>query len=139
MTTHGEDQLHLHIDPKALVSMKAQHLEAFYEEILRNEIPPLAAKWHQTIPNLPTYIVTIKAMKRRWGSCHPLKRHITLNVALAKHPLPLLELVFVHELVHLFEANHSPRFYDLMDQYYPQWRRVDRELKKLSIGFATCQ
>lgn len=66
----------------------------------------------------------IKNMKTRWGSCNPRARRIWINLQLAKKPVECLEYILTHELVHLYEPNHSPRFYALMDRYYPDWRDV---------------
>ena len=40
---------------------------------------------------------------------------------------PAVELVVVHELCHIREKNHGPRFYALLERYLPDWR----ERKKL--------
>lgn len=71
----------------------------------------------------------IKNMKTKWGTCNITKERIWLNLALAKKPVCCLEAVLYHELIHFYETNHTPRFYNLLDQYYPQWREVDDILK----------
>ena len=62
-------------------------------------------------------------MRTRWGSCNITRRRIWLNLELAKRPLPALEYVIVHELVHLLERNHNSRFYAFMDSFIPDWRQ----------------
>lgn len=37
----------------------------------------------------------------------------------------------VHELAHLHEANHSPRFHAIVERYLPDWR----ERKKMLLAF----
>ena len=61
-------------------------------------------------------------MTTRWGSCNTGSRSITLNIALAEHPPEALESVLVHEMVHLWERGHGPRFQRLMDEMLPDWR-----------------
>ena len=61
-------------------------------------------------------------MTTRWGSCNTRTGAITLNLALAEHPVEALESVLVHELVHLWERGHGPRFQRLMDEVLPDWR-----------------
>lgn len=63
-----------------------------------------------------------KNMRTRWGSCNIAKCRIWLNVQLAKKPAECLNYVVVHELVHLWERNHTRRFYELVEQFYPRWR-----------------
>lgn len=48
---------------------------------------------------------------------------------LAKKPLECLEYVMVHELIHLLEPSHGPRFQFLMDQYLPEWKKYGELLK----------
>ncbi len=63
----------------------------------------------------------VRRMRRRWGSCF-LDGRINLNTELLGEPIPLIDYVIVHELCHLREHNHSPRFYRLMDEVLPDWR-----------------
>ena len=69
-------------------------------------------------------------MKTRWGSCTPAKRTIRLNTELATRRPELLEYIVVHELVHLLEASHNARFYELMDLHMPGWKAHRKELNR---------
>ena len=75
--------------------------------------------------------VFVQRMKTRWGRCTPASACIRLNTDLAKKPPECLEYIVVHELAHLQEANHSPRFHAIVESYLPQWR----ERKKLLEDF----
>jgi hypothetical protein len=75
--------------------------------------------------------VKLLTMKRYWGSCSPLGA-ITLNPALVKAPVHCVEYVLLHELCHLAEHNHSPRFYALLDRHMPEWGAAKDELDGLS-------
>jgi predicted metal-dependent hydrolase len=57
---------------------------------------------------------------------------VTLNPALIKAPAHCVEYVLLHELCHLAEHNHSPRFYRLLDRHMPDWRSAKSELDGLS-------
>lgn len=70
---------------------------------------------------LPQPQLSVRAMRRRWGSCSSTGK-VTLNLHLIKMPVALLDYVICHELCHLLEMNHSPRFYALMDAAMPDWR-----------------
>lgn len=61
-------------------------------------------------------------MTSRWGSCQPSTGRICINVRLAVWPPQCLEYVVVHELCHLREPGHGPRFRALMDRFMPDWR-----------------
>ena len=53
----------------------------------------------------------------RWGSCTPSTGAIRLSHRLAEFPSFVLDYVIVHELAHLLEANHGPRFWAWVDRY----------------------
>ena len=52
----------------------------------------------------------IKKMKTRWGTCNIEAKRIWINYELIKYPIECLEHIVVHELTHLLETNHTPRF-----------------------------
>jgi predicted metal-dependent hydrolase len=53
----------------------------------------------------------------RMGSCSPADRSIRLSHRLAEMPDWVLDYVLVHELAHLLQANHSPRFWRLVNRF----------------------
>jgi len=70
----------------------------------------------------------ITSARTRWGSCS-LQSGIRLNWRLVHLPLALVDYVVAHELAHLLEMNHSPRFWSHVERLYPNWREARRELK----------
>jgi predicted metal-dependent hydrolase len=71
--------------------------------------------------------LTIRLQKTRWGSCSA-KGYISLNARLLFLTPELTEYVLLHELCHLRELNHSRRFWRLVEQFEPNWKRLDRAL-----------
>ena len=126
-----DKQLHFFVKPGSSQSDKELLLRAWYHTQMQQCLPALLSKW-QTLMNVQIIKVNLKHMKSRWGSCHPQKKHITLNVRLMEKPLTCLEYVIVHELVHLFEASHNQRFYALMSHYLPNWKQIKKQLALLS-------
>ena len=55
----------------------------------------------------------------RWGSC-TVKDNINLNWRLIKAPMFVIDYVIVHELAHLIEANHTPRFWNIVRAQSPK-------------------
>ncbi len=73
--------------------------------------------------------VTIKNQKTKWGSCST-KRNLNFNWKLIFAPLEVLEYVVIHEVCHLKEMNHSPRFWKLVEQECPQYKSHKKWLRK---------
>lgn len=69
----------------------------------------------------------ILTMQTQWGSCSP-KGLLTLNPYLVKAPVQCIDYVILHELCHLAEHNHSARFYQLMTQVMPDWKKTKTQL-----------
>jgi predicted metal-dependent hydrolase len=55
--------------------------------------------------------------QKRYGSCTPAEKTIRISTRLASMPRFVLEYVVMHELAHLVEANHGPRFWKLVNRY----------------------
>ena len=76
--------------------------------------------------------VTIKNAKTRWGSCSA-DNNINLSLHLMRLPDHLIDYVILHELVHTKIKNHSPHFWQLLDQVTGNARKLDREVKEFRI------
>ena len=70
----------------------------------------------------------IRKMKTLWGS-FSVKRGVTLNLELIKAPRECIEYVAIHELCHLFHLNHGPEFYNLLEQFLPDWKKRKHRLE----------
>lgn len=76
--------------------------------------------------------VAIKAHKGRWGSCSRLK-NLNFNCKIIFLPEALVDYIVVHELCHLGELNHSPKFWNLVAQAMPGYLTRRAELRKIHI------
>ncbi|MDO4442559.1 MAG: SprT family zinc-dependent metalloprotease [Slackia sp.] len=90
--------------------------------------PALVEKWAPVMGVEPGKLA-YRNMVSRWGSCNVKTGRICINVQLAAHPPECLEYVVVHELCHLLEASHGPRFKALMDAFLPDWRIREAKLR----------
>ena len=108
-------------------------IQRWYRRRLREQIPPLLAKW-EAKAGVIVAEVRIKKMKTRWGSCNRDARRIWLNLELAKKPLLCLEYILVHEMVHILERHHNDRFLRLMRSLMPDWRLHRDELNRAPLA-----
>jgi predicted metal-dependent hydrolase len=67
--------------------------------------------------------ISIKDMRSRWGSCSSEGR-LNFSWRLICAPPFALDYVAAHEVAHLREMNHSPRFWALVERCYPHWREA---------------
>jgi predicted metal-dependent hydrolase len=90
------------------------------QALLPGRLAALAASlpWRAGRALPPPRVVRLRA---RWGSCAADGR-ITLNLGLVLLEQPLIDYVLLHELCHLREMNHGPRFYALLRAALPDYR-----------------
>ena len=67
----------------------------------------------------------------RWGSCSS-RGDVRLNWRLLQAPPHIINYVICHELAHLKEMNHSAKFWAVVAQLFPDYKRAEKELKALS-------
>ncbi len=65
----------------------------------------------------PREITWVTNQTSRWGSCSPDDRTIRISIELASYPSWVRDYVIVHELAHLLVADHSDRFWRLVERY----------------------
>ncbi len=72
----------------------------------------------------------LKTCKSRWGSCSA-RGDISYNWCIILAPHRIVDYVVVHELCHLLEQNHSPRYWQHVQRHVPdykerrEWLRVN--------------
>lgn len=99
-------------------------IDSWYRQQLKVAIPKLIAHYE---PRMGVSVAQwgIKKMKTRWGSCNIHARRVWINLELASKPIQCLEYVVVHELAHLMEAGHTPKFWAFVDKAMPNWRAAN--------------
>lgn len=113
-----------------LAGCSIEELERLVQELYRHEVeqalPAVAAQAERRM-GVSAKSWQVRCMTSRWGSCTPARQTIRISSALAAYPPACLEMVVVHELVHLLEPSHNARFHALLDRFCP----INRALGKL--------
>lgn len=105
------------------------NIESFYRRKTEAVVLPLVKAISETMDLYPR-AVSFKKYKRRWGCCDN-KNRIVFNTLLAQFPEEVIRYIVVHELAHIKEKNHSPRFWKLVEAYKPDYRAIHRQIKGL--------
>ena len=93
---------------KQALKIFSEHLENCYENFTRN---------------IPHPSLRIRKMKTRWGVCNTKTYVITLNLELITKDINCLDYVIYHELSHLVEANHSKRFWMVVEENFKDYKK----------------
>ena len=97
-----------------------------FEQRLRHFAPLLGVRWSK---------LSLSSASTRWGSARS-DGHIRLNWQLIHLPVSQIDYVVVHELAHLREMNHSPRFWETVGEVMPDYAQRRKALKQAPMGLA---
>jgi predicted metal-dependent hydrolase len=71
----------------------------------------------------------LSSARTRWGSC-AADGSIRLNWRLVQFPLPVVDYVIAHELAHLREMNHGPKFWSTVGALCPGFEQARAWLRR---------
>lgn len=111
------------------------NISSTIDSILRSYYYLIEAEFDRVYKAYKTYIkqkpvLSIRKMKSRWGSCNYTNGKIVINKMLVSVPTELLNYVIVHEFTHLLYPNHSKDFYNFISQVLPNYKNIEKNLKK---------
>jgi predicted metal-dependent hydrolase len=101
--------------------------ERYLRGLARKLLPP-KMEYYSKIMGLKYGRITITGAKSRFGSCSS-KGNIAFSYRLMRYPEEAIDYVVVHELAHLVEMNHSPRFYAIVEKVLPDYKERKKLLK----------
>ncbi|MCI9182981.1 MAG: M48 family metallopeptidase [Acholeplasmatales bacterium] len=73
-----------------------------------------------------------KRVKGYYGECFPKKKKIILSTRLAKYELKYILSVIYHECAHFKYPHHQKEYYEYLEQRYPNYKRIQKELRKIT-------
>ncbi|WP_035055921.1 M48 family metallopeptidase [Andreprevotia chitinilytica] len=98
----------------------AKAFTRFCQRAARNYFQQRVPYWAERMGLQPRRVLLTSA-KSRWGSC-TASGDVRLSWRLMQAPLAVIDYVIVHELAHLAELNHSPRFWAVVETICPDWK-----------------
>jgi predicted metal-dependent hydrolase len=108
-----EGEMRVRGDPAHLARRVRDHLVAAARAELAQRARQLAARIGRNVAR-----VNVRDTRSRWGSCSG-KSNLSFSWRLIFAPEPVLEYVVAHEVAHLAEMNHGPRFWALVESLMP--------------------
>lgn len=79
---------------------------------------------------IPYPKLRIRKMTSRWGVCNVRTHIITLNLELMKRDISYLDYVIIHEMTHLIHGDHSARFWKVVEENMPEYKKYREEMKE---------
>ena len=111
------------------------HIQEWYRQEAAKEIRS-RVMWFSMMTGYAPESVRISDAKARWGSCTH-KGGLNFSWRLIQAPLGIVDYVILHELVHLRQMDHSPKFWQKMAELMPdydrrrQWLRENERLLRV--------
>ena len=117
-----------------VIYLKQNDLKASFERIakqlLLNYVKTATISYYDKMyldKNYPS--ILIKSVKSKLGHYHLAKHQIMINLSMVYNNSDLIDYVIVHELAHIQEFNHQPRFYSLIAKILPNYKQLEKLLK----------
>lgn len=112
--------------PKAEIVFKS-----FYKEKVQQKIEE-RLKLIQEKFQLKPISIKVLELQNRWASCTP-SNGLNFHWKCAMAPIPVLDYIITHEMVHLKYPNHSTEFWNELDKKMPNYREYENWLKQNGV------
>jgi len=106
----------------------AEEYKKFKKEAL--QLADRKLQGYRAIYGLHYKKISIRNQRSRWGSCSR-NGNLCFNFRIVFLPEELIDYIIVHELCHLREFNHSPRFWRLVEKTIPNYKEMRREIRRM--------
>lgn len=103
-------------------------IDKMYYMIAEKEVESAMEKTRKMVGLAPEEY-KIKKIKYAWGTCSS-RKVITINQNLMMYSRKAIEYVVLHEICHLKYMNHSKKFWEMIENYMPDYKEAEKELKK---------
>lgn len=107
-------------------------LYKYLDSVLLNNAKKYLDKYRYMLLDYGYYdepIVNARVMSSKWGVCYTRNNKINISSYLIHYPMECLEYIMVHELTHFIVPNHSKRFYEIIANNMPDYKKANSLLK----------
>ncbi|MFK7948214.1 MAG: M48 family metallopeptidase [Saprospiraceae bacterium] len=123
------------------LSLNKNDISAHLQKSIRQLISRVVAKdclfefekrvdyWNDTYFQEKINNIRFKNNQTNWGSCSS-KRNLNFSTRLLFATQKAIDYVIVHELAHLKELNHSPKFWKIVSDIMPDYKQHEKWLNK---------
>lgn len=123
-----DDRLHLALPPGAGSEQIRDAVDAWIQSQARAHYAQRIAHFSDRLGAAPKRW-RLSSARTRWGSCSA-DGSIRLNWRLMHFPPEIVDYVVCHELAHLKELNHGPRFWSTVGELFPEYPQAREWLRK---------
>jgi predicted metal-dependent hydrolase len=120
----GDGAIRVRGDPAHLARRVRDHLVRLARQELTRRAQLCAARIGR-----PVARVGVRETRSRWGSCSA-KGALSFSWRLVLMPEMVIDYIVAHEVAHLAEMNHGPRFWRLVRTLYPDYAPSRAWLKR---------
>ncbi len=133
LSYRGDEHLHIYLNGQQPDKKQVQEIQRFLlrfsERYFLKSMQERVLYWNEFYFKERIEKIVLKHTISSWGSC-TVQRKITLSTKLLLMPLPVIDYVIVHELAHLKEMNHSPKFWKQVENAQPDYKVHRKWLKE---------
>lgn len=97
-------------------------------QVLESRVP----YWVKETQTGEVPVFGVNRAKTKWGVCYPRERRLYLSYMCAILPYELIDMTVLHEVCHLKERGHGPRFWALMKANMPDLDKRKAQLREVS-------
>lgn len=105
-----------------------RRISTFLKKEARGDLERLASRYAAEIRK-PIRSVTMKDTRSRWGSCS-WDGNLSFSWRIVMAPPLVIEYLAAHEVAHLSEMNHGPKFWALCEKLCPDMEKARKWLKQ---------
>lgn len=126
---YNENLKETYLEGDVVFTSNEKKLQTFYQKEVERIFTAEVERIIPYFKGIPKFTLKFRRMKTRWGVNNRGNNTITLNTELLKKEMDLLDYVIIHELCHFYEANHSSKFWEHVEKYYPKYKEARKRLR----------